>query len=209
MENGNYSSLPSGISRGGTSASDFKPSPPKIVAGDAGGAGGNTLLFILVFASLAISLFSLYIATTAQTGLPAKDREQLRAIAEDLRQVQQKEITLSSPLKTTAYIEESFPISDVFPTNFAVPVKGSIPIVQQVAAQGPSGQIVPLKINTTVAINGEIPIDANKSMSNARITIKKEIPIDTRFYTTLRIQAAYGNEFNNIIDRLTAMSEQK
>lgn len=209
MDQGTYSKLPSGMARGGTSQPDFRPVAPKSSSGEGGGSGGSTLLFILVFISLALSLVSLYIATSGQQGLPAKDREKLKAIADDLRQVQQKEITLSSPLKTTAYIEESFPISDVFPTNFAVPVKGSIPISQQVAAQGPSGQIVPLKINTTILINGEIPIDANKSMSNARITIKKEIPIDTRFYTTLRIQAVYGNEFNNIIDTLTQMSEEK
>ncbi len=197
-----YTSMPSSVARGGKPV-EFK-APPK--TGQQAESGANPLLWALVAISLLLSIVSLYLAS-APRGFSADDRLRLLSIADDLRSIQGREIVMTSPLKTTAYIEETFPVSDIFPDNFALQVNGSIPLNQQIAAQSNTGQVVVLNVAGNIPVNASLPVDT--AGSKAKITIKKEIPIDTKFYATLKVETVYGKEFNDMIDKLEAIGNRK
>lgn len=199
---GQYSNLPSGISRGATNPSSFKQ-----VGGEANGGGTSPLVWMAVALSLLLSITSFYLSFSAPHKLSAAQREEIRVIATSLRAIQEQDHTLTSPLKTTVYIDEAIPMSEVFPPSYSLPVSGQVRIDQTLNTQTTGGQIVPIKINTTIPVSAQIPINS-KELAGSRITIKKEIPIDTRLSLTMRVQALYGKEFGTIIDKLEKMAEE-
>lgn len=195
-----YSRTPSGIARGASNPSSFQ-------AVDSGPrkAEMGPIVWVILLVSLLLSSAAFYNSLFGGR-LSASEKSQLRGIAEQLREIQQKDITMTSPLKTTAYVDEAIPISEIFPKNFALPINADIRIDQEVNAQSTSGQIVPLRINATIPIRTSVGLDPAKE-STTKILIKKEIPIDTQFSATLRVQALYGKELNSIIDTLEKMSQ--
>jgi len=188
------------MSRPASPAPSFQPLDAQ--APRQGGAG--PVLWALVLISVLLSASAFYNSLFGGK-LSANEKAQLKDIAESLRQIQQKDITMTMPLKTTAYVDEAIPVADVFPKSFALPIDAKITINQEVNSQTTSGQIVPLRINATIPIKASIGLDPVKG-SESKILIKKEIPIDTQFSVTLRVQAMYGKELNAIIDKMETLS---
>ncbi len=207
---GTTSKLPSGLLARGSSKNS-ESSHASSNGGGNGENGGNgeglPLPLLLSIIALLLGAGALYLTLTAPHGLSPDDRAQLAGITADLRTIQQKQITLTSPLHTTVYIEKSFPASDIFPSNFALPLVLSVPVDTTVTAQSNTGQLVPLHINDTIDVRSEIPIDLNKTLSGVPITIRKEIPIDTQFSVNLQVSAVYGKELNDLIGRLEKLSQ--
>ena len=172
-------------------------------------SGGSNLPMILAVIALLLGAFSLYVSLSAPRGLSEQDRLELKAIAGDLRDIQNKEITLTSPLRTTVYIEKTFPIADILPDSFSVPITFSMPIDTTVTAQSNTGQLVPLHIKDTLNVHASVPVDVNKTYEGVKVSINKEIPIDTRFSATLKVSAVYGKELNDLIDRVEKLSESR
>lgn len=205
-DEGRFSNLPSGIESGATAASQYVAEPRKAAQGI---GGGSVALWAIALISLLLSASALFIAINGQSSLSASTRADLREMADDLRAIQQKDITLSSPLKATAYVEQSFPASDIFPSKFDMPLEGQIVLDQRIEAHTANGNVVPLFLNSTIPLSFTVPVESNKSLSSVRLTIKKEVPIDTRLSATMKVQAVYGKELNGIIDKLEKMSEAK
>ncbi len=169
-------------------------------------AAMSKLPLVLGIIALLLSATALFVSVTSQHGLSASDRSTLKDVTADLRAIQNKEITLTSPLHTTVVIEKSFPIADVLPDSFSVPLTADIPIDTTVTAQSNTGQVVPLHIKDNFRINASIPMDVNKSYGNVQININKEIPIETQFSATLKVSAVYGQELNDMIEKLDKLS---
>jgi len=161
--------------------------------------------FIAILA-LIVAVASLFFAFS-QAGLSEQDRIDLRAIAQNLRDIQQKEIVMTSPLRTTVVVDESFPITDIFPKDFALEIDQDVPVDSQLTAYSNTGQVVTLNIADDLRIKSKIPI-ASQSLEGVNVRINKEIPIDTRFSATLKVNVVYGKELNEIINKLEQISEK-
>ena len=75
-----------------------------------------------------LALTSLFLSITAPRGLTVEDRYALVQVAQDLRSIQQKEIVMTSPLKTAVIIDETFPLSDIIPKTFSLTLDETIPL---------------------------------------------------------------------------------
>ncbi|MDE1798438.1 MAG: hypothetical protein KGH63_03465 [Candidatus Micrarchaeota archaeon] len=203
---GTVSRMPSGLMARGGISKPAESAPASASYGGNGEGAGSRLPLLLSVIAVLISLGALYFSLATPHGLTADDRAQLSAITDDLRAIQSKQITLTSPLQTTVYIDQSFPASDIFPSNFALPLSFDVPIDTTVTAQSNTGQLVPLHINDSLEVRTAVPLDLNKTLSGVPITISKEIPIDTHFSVTMQVSAVYGKELNDLINRLDNLS---
>ncbi|PIT85039.1 hypothetical protein COU37_00785 [Candidatus Micrarchaeota archaeon CG10_big_fil_rev_8_21_14_0_10_45_29] len=172
-------------------------------------SSGLSLSTVLVIVAVLLSLLSLYISISAPRGLGDADRAELMAIADDLRAIQQKEIVMSSPLRTTVVIDKTFPIIDILPDGFSLKIDGKIPVNTNVLAKTSTGQVLNLKIEDDIELNSEVPIDSKKAMQGVMVNINKEIPIETQFSATLKVSAVYGKELNDMISRVENLAQKK
>lgn len=206
MANDSYSDLPSGLrgkkSSGKLSFSNDSPTSAFFTDGKP-----NFAAFLSILALL-LSLTSIYLTLTSQKGLDSEDRYALMQIASDLRTIQQKEIVMTSPLKTTVVVDEAFPLSDIMPGSFNIELDETVPLDSQITATSNTGQIVTLNVIDDLRIKTTVPVDSSK-LEDVQVHINKEIPIDTRFSATLKVNTVYGQEFNNIINKLEAMAQKK
>jgi len=173
-----------------------------------GFSSGLSLPTALGVVAVLLALLSLYVSITAQRGLGDADRAELMAIADDLRAIQQKEIVMSSPLRTTVVIDKTFPIIDIFPDGFDLKIDGKIPVNTNVLARTSTGQVLNLKIEDEIGFSSDVPIDSKKAMQGVMVNINKEIPIETQFSATLKVSAVYGKELNDMISRVENLARK-
>ncbi len=175
---------------------------------NSGSGSGSSLPLILSIVALLLGAASLYISmnNTAGSGITAADRAQLKGIASDLRSLQQKEFSASSPdLQTVVTIEKSFPLSDILPTTFYIPLSMNLPIQGTVTGVSANGQVANFRVNDTLQLRANVPVDMTNSTRNIIININKDIPITTRIRSSFQISMVFGDELNSIIQRLDAM----
>jgi len=217
-EKGDYSSKPYGVaykeSRGGFAKKEENvaseapplikppslPSPREIEEKAGGGSvkGGRTeilagLAFIISLAALAFVLLS-------SGGMDASEKAELRAIAADLRAISAKDIVVSSPIQTTVKIDEEIPISEIFPSDFSVPLAFNLQLPKQVTAISSTGQAAVFTFDKTIPISQAARIDVSSSKDT--IKINREIPVNTQVRVAVRVGDAYGSEFEDIIERM-------
>ncbi|MFA5108401.1 MAG: hypothetical protein WC492_02625 [Candidatus Micrarchaeia archaeon] len=194
------SKLPSGLASSTPRKLSFSEDVPQ-------NAGPNIILYISILA-LILSGVAIYLSLTSQQGLSAQDKTELKAIAEDLRQIQQKEIVMTSPLKTTVLVQKTFPITDLFSKDFKISIDESFPIDAEVVAVSSTGQIVNLHVADNLRIKGDLPLGSSKSLEGATFEINKEIPLETRFSATLKVNTVYGKELNDMISRIESIAQK-
>ncbi|MFH1094863.1 MAG: hypothetical protein V1728_01460 [Candidatus Micrarchaeota archaeon] len=214
----NFSKLPSGLMAGKSREEMEGAKEPKkeeaksasdkasLESAGAEAAAMSKLPLVLGLVALLLSAAALFVSVTSVKGLSASDRAVLKDVTADLRAIQNKEITMTSPLRTTVVIDKTFPIADVLPDSFSVPLTADVPIDTTVTAQSNTGQLVPLHIKDNFKVNASIPIDVAKSYGNVMVSINKEIPIETQFSATLKVSAVYGKELNDMIEKLDRLS---
>lgn len=170
-----------------------------------GEPGITTLLAAL---ALALSLLSFYGAYFMEKPLSPHQKEQLKGIADDLRALQNRDIVLSAPVSTTINLDRSYPIKDLFPQEFEIPLKFVIPINTQLVGISTTGQPVQFRVQEQVPIQVTVPISSATAFGNHTIRIKKEIPVDVRFTSSIKVKTAYGQDLNKIIDRLEEIANK-
>ncbi len=207
MASETYNRLPSGLmarptpSGSGSSSSDLSSSQ----SFDNSGSGGSSLPLILSIIALLLGAASLYISlnNTSGAGISAGDRAQLMGIAQDLRLLQQKQFSATSPdLQTVVSVEKSFPLSDILPTTFYVPLSMNIPIQGMVTGVSANGQVATFRVNDTLQLRANVPVDMTNSTRSIIVNINKDIPITTRIRSSFQISMVFGDELNSIIQRL-------
>ncbi|MEM4633999.1 MAG: hypothetical protein QW275_02485 [Candidatus Anstonellaceae archaeon] len=204
------SNLPSSFSRGESSSQQsFQPpfpstqQPPKPKLSQS--ADSTAPLFIAILA-LGISLASLYGVFFVERPLSPAQKEALLAIAQDLRSLQSKDIVLSAPVSTSLALNQSYPVKDVLPPTFEMPLEFSIPVDTQLIAVSTTGQPVAFRVQESIPVKVRIPISSATAFGNNSIVLNKTIPVDVKLSSTIKIRAAYGTELNDIIDRLEAIA---
>jgi len=206
------SNLPSSFSRGGPkpyNPSDEKYSPPAQQASEAPQAGGaSTTTMIVAVLALALALVSVYGTFFMEKPLSPAQKEQLLGIAEDLRTLQNRNIVMSAPVSTTITLDRSYPIKDLFPAEFNMPLSFNIPIDTQLVGLSSTGQPVQFRVQEQVPIEVVVPISSATAFGNNTIQIKKELPVEAKFTSSINIRAAYGQDMNNIIDKLEAIASK-
>ena len=195
--------------KGVTSSSDTYPD----MAPGNGGSGGSSLPLILSIIALLLGATSLYLSlskSSAGQSLTASDRDSIRSIAADMRAMQKKEFTLSSQdTQTIVKIEKSFPLSDILPDDYSIPVTMSIPLQASVSAISPNGQVVPLRVSENLTIRTQIPLNISKSdAANLMVNINQEVPVSTRIRGTIPISTVFPSEFNSIITKLEILGAE-
>jgi hypothetical protein len=156
--------------------------------------------------ALLISLACLYGTFFAEKPLSLAQKQALSGIADDLRALQNREIVSSSPVQTTISLNRSYPIKDLFPPTFNIPLDFEIPIDTQLIAVGASGQPLAFRVQDSVPIKVTVPISSATAFGNNTILIQKELPVQATFTSSIKIRAAYGQNLNAIIDKLDAMA---
>jgi hypothetical protein len=179
-----------------------QPAPKPRISGS---PDSSAVLFIAIL-SLGISIVSLYGVFFAERPLSASQREALIGISAELKSLQTRDITLSAPVSTAVTLDKSYPIKEMFPATFDIPIEFSIPVDTQLIAVSTTGQPVAFRVQESIPIKAVIPISSAQAFGNNTIRINKTMPVDAKFTSTVKIRAAYGTELNNIIDRLDALS---
>lgn len=163
---------------------------------------------IISFLALLFAVISLFMSISGASGISSSDKAELGKVAQSLREIQQKEIVLTSPLKTTVVVEDSFPITDILPSDFTLYIDETIPIDSQIIGRSNTGQSVTFNIVDDLRVRSEVPIDTQKSLAGVNVNINREVPIETRFSATLKVNAVYGKELNDIINRLETIADR-
>ncbi|MFN3909970.1 MAG: hypothetical protein ACK4J0_01920 [Candidatus Anstonellaceae archaeon] len=162
----------------------------------------NSLFAIGIFLSLLISLISLYFSLEKQVGLTQEQKVQLKDIANQLRKIQQKDLILTAPIKTTVYIQKEIPANEIIPENLNLIINTTLPVNSKIEAITTKGEKMRLELVEDVPITGQIPISSLYSLNDTTIKINQEIPIESKFSLTFRVSAVYGKELNEIIQKL-------
>ncbi|VVC00813.1 Uncharacterised protein [uncultured archaeon] len=200
------SNLPSSFSR--QSGEDTTPRPSQ--SGTAPKAPSlpseSSLPLYLGILALVIALASFYGTFFVDKPLSFQQKAEIAGIADSLRALQARDITLSAPMQTTVELNKSYPIKDLFPATFEIPLNFVIPLDTQLIAVGASGQPVSFRVQEEVPISAVIPINSADAFGNETIRIQKTMPVEAKFSSSVKIRAAYGDEFNSIIDRLDKLA---
>jgi len=208
------SNLPSSFSRGGSAAGKPYPAPeerrapaPVMETSQQGGGAGNVTMIVAVLA-LALALASVYGTFFIERPLSPSQKAAIAGIANDLRALQNRDIVMSAPVSTTISLDRSYPIKDLFPAEFEIPLTFNIPIDTQLVGLSSTGQPVQFRVQEEVPISVTIPITSSQAFGNNTIQIKKELPVEAKFTSSIKIRAAYGQDMNSIIDKLDAVAGQ-
>lgn len=201
------SNLPSSFSRPGAAA-PAKPAPPigSPRQFSPGSQDGNTLFMFLSILALLISIASFYGAFYSERPLSAQQKESLRGIADDLRALQNRDVTLAAPVSTTLYLDQQYPAKDMFPPVFNINVDFSIPLDTEIVAVSATGQPVSFRVQEDVPVKATIPISSHTAFGNSTVRIKKEFPVDAKFSSVIKVRAAYGKELGGIIDKIDSLT---
>ena len=204
------SNLPSSFSRPGASkpysATDAASTGAPEMAHSGGGSSNITMIVSVI--ALAIALLSAYGAFFMERPLSASQKTQLLGIAEDLKTLQDRDIVMTAPVSTTISLDKSYPIKDLFPPEFDIPLSFMIPIdTQLVGLSVATGQPVQFRVQEEVPIQTTIPISSAIAFGNNTIRIQKDLPVEAKFTSAIKIRAAYGQDLNNIIDKLESVAK--
>ena len=200
------SNLPSSFSRPGANKPYSAPEIPTQQPAAAPQGGASTITMIVAVLALALALMSVYGTYFTEKPLSASQKTQLLGIAEDLRTLQNRDIVMTAPVSTTISLDRSYPIKDLFPAEFDIPLSFIIPIDTSLVGLSGTGQPVQFRVQEEVPIQATIPISSAKAFGNNTIQIKKELPVEAKFPSAISIRAAYGQDLNNIIDKLEAVA---
>lgn len=179
------------------------PEMPKIQGGDS----NLSLPTILAGVALLLSLISFYGVFMMDHPLSASQKTQLLGIASDLRSLQERDITMSAPVQTTIVLNKSYPMKDLFPSTFEIPLEFILPIDTNLLAIGPNGQPFSAHIQENVPIKVSVPITSETAFGDASIKLQKELPVDAQFTTSVKIGSTYGQEMNSVIEKLESLAK--
>jgi hypothetical protein len=168
----------------------------------------NSLIKALVIFSFIFSLLAFYFSLEKKEGLSLNQKMQIKKIAEQLKKIQQKEIVMVAPLKTTVYIEKEIPLNEIIPGQLNLSVDGKIPLNTTLNAVTNKGEQIKVAFLDDLAINGSIPINTIYSLNQSSIKINQQIPIDTKFSSTYKVSVVYGEELKQLIDELEELSNE-
>ena len=206
-----YNRLPSGLMARPANSGSSSPDAGLSIQSEPPSSNGSMLPIVLSIIALLLGASALYITlnNAQSTGISAADRAVLGGIANDLRSLQQKQFTAASPdLQTTVSVEKSFPLSDIMPQNFAIPISMDIPVQGNVIATSGTGQAVSLHLNDTLHVRTSVPIDLTNSTSGIMVNINKDVPITTRIRSSFTFSMVFGDELNSIIQKLDELSTE-
>jgi len=161
---------------------------------------------VVAVVALALALLSVYGTYFMEKPLSPSQKAQLMGIADDLRALQDRDIMMTAPVSTTITLNRSYPIKDLFPAKFDIPLSFMIPIDTQLVGLSSTGQPVQFRVQEEVPIEATIPISSAEAFGNGTIRIQKELPVEAKFTSAIKIRAAYGQDLNNIIDKLEAVA---
>jgi len=204
------SNLPSSFSRPGASSQQYsppqQPAPPAQHAALPAQSENSSLYIYISILALIIALASFYGVFFMEKPLLPSQKEALSGIADDLRTLQNRNMEFSAPVSTTIYLDRSYPIKDLFPAEFDIPLEFQIPINTRLIGVGGSGQTISFQVQENVPIKASIPINSAIAFGNNTIRIKKELPVDTKFTSSVSVRAAYGQDLNKIIDKINILA---
>jgi hypothetical protein len=169
--------------------------------------GDSSLTLFLSILAIVLSLINLYATFFVEKPLSPSQKQALIEISKELRALQNKEITMSAPASTNLVIDSTYPIKDIFPPTFNIPVEFSIPIDSQlVGINTITNQPFVLKVKENLSAKSIIPISSASAFGDSIIRINKTIPVEARFTSVVKVRTAYGTELNNIIDKLEKLA---
>jgi len=200
------SNLPSSFSRPGASKPYSAPEPQAQPPNAAQQGGASNATMVVAVLALALALLSVYGTYFMEKPLSPAQKAQLMGIAEDLRALQNRNIVMTAPVATTISLDRSYPIKDLFPSEFDIPLSFVIPIDTQLVGLSSTGQPVQFRVQEEVPIQATIPISSARAFGNSTIQIKKELPVAAKFTSAISVRAAYGQDLNNIIDKIEAVA---
>ena len=201
------SNLPSSYSRTGgatPSVSTFTP-PGSPRQPQSSGEESSPAIYVAVLALL-LAFASIYLFLFTERPLSPAQKTVLMGIAKDLRTLQDREIQLSAPVATTIELNRSYPISELFPPEFDIPIDFSIPVDTQLVGVSTTGAPVSFHVKEDVPIKAIIPISSATAFGNKTIRIQKTLPVEAKFTSIVKIKTAYGTDLNNMIDKLEALA---
>lgn len=177
------------------------PSQPVMQA-----APSSNLPLILAGVALALSLLSVYGTFFMDHPLSGNQRAALLGIASDLRSLQQRDITMTAPVQTTVVLNSTYPLAEMFPSTFTIPLQFDLPIDTQLLAIGPNGEPFSAHVQDTVPITVSVPISSAQAFGNSTLTLNKELPVNVQFTSSVKIGDTYKAELDGVISKVEALA---
>ncbi len=177
------------------------PRKPGAGTAGAGGLGGKIPLIISVFA-LFLSIISLFMVLSGGgTGLSSQDMQE---IAQSLRELKEKEVTLTAPISGTVPLDATLPASELFPDTYSMPVDIELPVGAEVTAIMPDGRPVTLTIeDQVIPISDEIELDFSSATSGREVQVQKDLTVSGgELSATLTLGDVYGEGLDALIEKL-------
>lgn len=169
----------------------------------------SNLPLMLAGIALLLSLVSVYGVFFMDRPIGPVQKEALLGIATDLRNLEERDITMSVPVETTIVMNKSYPMKDLFPATFELPLEFVIPIDTNLLAIGPNGQPFSAHIQENIPIKVSVPISSDQAFGSTAIVLNKEIPVDARFSSSVKIGATYNQELDGIIAKLEKLAGEQ
>jgi hypothetical protein len=166
----------------------------------------DALALYIAIIAVGMSILSIYISFYGEKPLSPGQQEMLQGISADLRALQNKELRISAPVDSTIYLDKQYPVKDMFPAQFDIPLEFAIPINTQLVGMSTSGQPVSFRVEESVPIKVKVPVSSAKAFGNSTVQIKKDIPVKVEMTSSVKVGTAYRQELNSIIDRLDKLS---
>ena len=184
-------------------STEYKPQMPEMPKLPSGGSSLSTMIAAV---ALVLSLISIYGVFFMEHPLSASQKAEIKGISDDLRSLQQRDITMSVPVQTTIVLNKSYPMKDLFPSTFEIPLAFDLPIDTNLLAIGPNGQPFSAHIQENVPIKVSVPITSDTAFGTASITLQKELPVDAQFTSSVTIGNTYSQEMSGMIDKLDKLA---
>ncbi len=151
--------------------------------------------------ALILAMAALFLAWDANSKLVGIKVE-AKALAQDVKTLGDKRITLSAPVRTTTGINKTIPLGSLLASTFSIPLDFQIPVNTTLVAIGSNGQPTTFAVKDSVNIRADIPVDTEKAMAGQYLTISETIPVDTQLTTNVTLSTLYGTEIADIANRL-------
>ncbi len=157
---------------------------------------------ILSIIAIILSILAIFLVLTS-SGI---DKTELKGIASDLRALNNKQVSITVPIKSDLYFNNAIPSNQLFKGSQIVPVYFEIPINQTMKGKDiRTGIPVEVQIQENVIVQGDIIID----LSTSNISLELNEPAKAVGNTTsiVTVKDVYGMEISSIADRLDKLSE--
>ncbi|MBI5159123.1 hypothetical protein HY992_03310 [Candidatus Micrarchaeota archaeon] len=165
----------------------------------------SKLPLLLAAFALIIAFVSIGLTFTAFSDLQ-KVKVEAKGLLADIRSIQDTPIQFKQTVSTPTLVSAEIPLSKVFGGS-SIPVSGSIPISGVGKARSPTLGVFDVQLEGEIPVNQQFAISAASFSSEDKLVVNSTIPLSAEVFITVKPDEFWGDEFDDIANRLEKISK--